>query len=172
MAKRLSSTITKHAFRNGSETGNTSHRHLPCLRRRSYGGDESRRPTSKSLDTCLRSRMVEESQILRPRSYGRSALTLNFMERFGLHWSNPADQRLFRRTWHVDIRAGSIGVFSNVSVVRRLRDFSPVRRVRRPDRASARANFPRVRTHDCLVDSALCHSDHGPQIGKKAQKSL
>src|SRR2546423_4544000 len=171
MAKRLSSTITKHAFRNGSETGNTSHRHLPCLRRRSYAGDESRRPTSKSLDTCLRSRMVQESQFA-PRSYRRSALTLNFMERFGLHWSNPADQRLFRRTWHVDIRAGAMGVFSNVSVVRRLRDFSPVRRVRRSDRASARANFPRVRSHDCVVDSVLCQGVHGPQIGKKAQESL
>src|SRR5437763_7661218 len=92
------------------------------------------------------------------------ALCFNF-EFYGTLWAalvKSADQRLFRRTWHVDIRAGAMGVFSNVSVVRRLRDFSPVRRVRRPDRASARANFPRVRTHDCLVDSALCQSVHGP----------
>jgi hypothetical protein len=37
----LSSTITKHAFRNGLGTGNTSPRHLACPSRRSCGGDDA-----------------------------------------------------------------------------------------------------------------------------------
>ena len=36
----MSSTITKHAFRNGLGTGNTSRRRLACPRRSSYDDDE------------------------------------------------------------------------------------------------------------------------------------
>src|SRR5205823_1013765 len=83
MAKRLSSTITKHAFRNGSETGNTSHRHLPCRRRRSYGGDESRRPASKSLDTACAPAWSKKAKFCAPKLW---ALCFNF-EFYGTLWA-------------------------------------------------------------------------------------
>jgi hypothetical protein len=56
-----------------------------------------------------------------------AGLTLNFLEPLLLHWSNRTEQR-HRRTWHVELSTGTMGVFSDVSLIWWVRRLSSVRR--------------------------------------------